>query len=595
MPTSTTATPQGTHSVSMKTFRNLALLLGLVAAAGCTDAPAAETPMTSAPTSSTSTIQPGPMVNTVTFENDHVAAYDMVEFVVELDAEYENPYDQREIALDAVFTSPSGVVLELPGFWDGEENWKLRFTPNEAGGWTYDVTVTDSRGSGPSLRGSLEVADSDHRGFLRIGDQVDPSYSPRYFAYEDGTAWYGRGHADLDMSLGGAAPGGNGLRKFSEMTAIGENYEMWWPMWGNNFMQETYDDYAPAQMNIIDFVVREAETNGIALVYTIWGHQFLRTPAHDWPDERWNFNGFSELTDIAGFFTDPEAWAWQENYYRYVIARWSYSPAIVMWQTITEINGTEAYAQTDPWHEKVNAYFQDRDPYRHPTTATMSGAVDWPQGHAVMDVPQVHLYHIFGDNPIADGAHFAEWTRRMWDREVKPNWIGEYGNSIQAFYPEFMHNANWTSLAAGSAMTPIEWNDLNEFGRFDDAMREDMARFAEFTDQLPLAVIDPETVEVASSDPDVRGWALAGARGGVFWLQDFALEDATIEEIRADQTVRANVVVTLGDLAAGTWQIRPFDTWSGEWGEPYSVECPRGGCEVIVPAFHRDIALLLER
>lgn len=592
---STTAIRQNTLNVSMKRSRRLTLTVCLLLTTACTSTTTSETSTTTASTTTTSSLPPGPVVKTATFGDEGVATYDMVEFVVDLDAEYDNPYDQREIALDAVFTSPSGVVLELPGFWDGEQNWKFRFTPNETGEWTYEMMATDTRGTGPSLEGSLEVADSDHPGFLRIGDRVDPSYSPRYFAYEDGTPWYGRGHADLDMSLGGAAPGGDGLRKFSEMTEIGENYEMWWPMWGNNFMQATYDDYAPAQMNIIDFVVRDAGSKGIALVYTIWGHQFLRTPAHDWPDERWNFNGFSELTDIAGFFTDPEAWAWQENYYRYVIARWSYSPAIVMWQTITEINGTEAYDQTDPWHEKVNAYFQERDPYRHPTTATMSGAVDWPQGHAVMDVPQVHLYHIFGANPIADGAHFAEWTRRMWNREEKPNWIGEYGNSIQAFYPEFMHNANWTSLAAGSAMTPTEWNDLNEFGRFDDAMREDMARFAVFTDELPLAAIDPETVDVASSDPDVRGWALAGETGGVVWLQDFALEEATIEEIRADETVRANVVVTLSDLDAGTWEIRPYDTWTGEWLESSVVECPGGSCEVIVPDFHRDIALLLER
>jgi hypothetical protein len=52
----------------------------------------------------------------------------------------------------------------------------------------------------------------------------------------------------------------------------------------------------------------------------------------------------------------------------------------------------------------MNRYFQENDPYSHPTTATMSGWVDWPEGHEVMDMPQVHLYHELRD-PI-------EWAPR---------------------------------------------------------------------------------------------------------------------------------------------------------------------------------------
>lgn len=379
------------------------------------------------------------------------------------------------------------------------------------------------------------------------------------------------------------------------MAASGENYEMWWPMWGNNFIQEAYDRYSPAQMNIIDFVVRDAESKGISLVYTIWGHQFLRTPAHDWADERWNFNGFSELTDVAGFFADEESWAWQENYYRYIIARWSYSPAILMWQTVTEINGTESYGQTEPWHERVNAYFQENDPYRHPTTATKSGAEDWPEGHAVMDVPQVHLYHIFGDNPIADTTHFAEWTTLMWERETKPNWIGEYGHRIQALYPEFIHNANWVSLATGAAMTPIEWNDRNAFGSFDDEMSVDMNRLADFIEEVPLVAYDPAQLTVEVGHPEVRGWGVAGEMGGLVWVQDFAMADATIQEIRSDGTVRRDLVAAMGPISAGTWTVRPYDTWQGLWLESYEVDCPGGRCDIPLPDFRSDVALSLTR
>lgn len=568
------------------------LLVAVAVIAGCTST--VDVTTTSSPATTTpSTLKVDlPEIAAVTPPDEPHLAYRMIQLEIDVDAVYENPYDQRQVAVDARFEGPTGETIVIPGFWDGEGSWLLRFTPTDGGTWSYEVKVRDGRGNSIPTGGVLEVEDSDHRGFLRIASDVDPGLSSRYFAFEDGTPWYGRGHADLDMSLGGPASDGTGLAKFDAMSETGENYEMWWPMWGNNFLQASYDDYSAPQMGVIDYVVEEAEAAGVSLIYTIWGHQFLRSESHDWPDARWNFNGFSELTSLDEFFTDDEAWAWQENYYRYVIARWSYSPAIAMWQTVTEINGTEAYEHTDEWHERVNAYFQTNDPYRHPTTATKSGAQDWPQGHAVMDVPQVHLYHVFGDNPIADTLHFAEWTSLMWDRAAKPNWIGEYGNRVQALYPEFMHNANWVSLATGAALTPTEWNDGNAFSRFDDEMAEDMARFSQFVEHAPLAVFDPERVEISTNDEAVRGWGLAGQTGGFVWLQDHALEEASIDVIRSDQTLR-EVSVTVDSLTPGQWSVTPYLPWVGEWTEPIEVDCPSAQCTFEIPPFSKDIALLL--
>jgi hypothetical protein len=158
-----------------------------------------------------------------------------------------------------------------------------------------------------------------------------------------------------------------------------------------------------------------------------------------------------------------------------------------------------------------------------------------------------------------------------------------------------MHNANWASLASGAAMTPTEWNDLNAFGRFDADMAADMARFARFVDEVPLAAYDPESVSIQSGDPDVRGWGVVGDRGGIIWLQDHALDEATIEEIRADETIRSGVVSTVDSLTAGPWTVTPYDTWLGEWMEPFEAQCPSGPCPLPLPDFHSDIALRLSR
>jgi len=78
-------------------------------------------------------------------------------------------------------------------------------------------------------------------------------------------------------------------------------------------------------------------------------------------------------------------------------------------------------------------------------------------------------------------------------------------------------------------------------------------------------------------------------------VQDFALESAGIEEIRADLTMRRDVTLTIDSLSAGTWTVNPYDTWTGDWFEAVTIECPGGPCEISLPEFHADLALHLER
>jgi hypothetical protein len=352
-------------------------------------------------------------------------------------------------------------------------------------------------------------------------------------------------------------------------------------------------------MDLIDVVVRDAQEKGIFLIFTVWDHPQLRDENHNWDDPRWTNNGFSKLSDLQSFFVDEEAWAWQENFYRYNIARWGYSPAIGMWQTVSEINGTNAFDQTDPWHEKVNNFFVDHDPYRHPTTASQSGDVDWEAGHLVMDAPQVHLYDFdneAGDIDVVAAADvLAYWTSLMWDRTEKPNWVGEFGVLGDSYYPELFHNSIWAALANGAAMTPAEWNSGGSWMRMSDEMLEDMARLGEFVADMPLAAMNPTALQIESSDEAVRGWGVAGEDGGLIWLQDFALEGQPLDAIRADETVRQDVELSVTGMPGGTYSIQPYNTWQGDHLDTFSVECEEEPCKFSVPAFQADIALKFEK
>ena len=148
-----------------------------------------------------------PSIGSIEIRQGTILKNELVDLVVELTAQYSNPFDRAEVALEATFTAPSGAehhvwgyyheeyeyVNELPlntyPFWDTPEceytgsEWRLRFKPNEAGQWQYTVKATDSTGSAESSTQSLEVADSNRKGGVRVSEDGQA------LVYDDGSRY----------------------------------------------------------------------------------------------------------------------------------------------------------------------------------------------------------------------------------------------------------------------------------------------------------------------------------------------------------------------------------------------------------------------
>ena len=536
-----------------------------------------------------------PEILSVEFDKQDVSKYESVELTLDLDAEYVNPYNVKEVSLDGIFTGPSGIQMTVPGFWDGDSAWKIRFTPSQEGTWIYSISVIDASGASLPVEGGFSVGSSELHGWVIPGNTFDAAYSPHYLVYHDGTPFYGVGYCEALNILIDGFDIDDGVGLFDNMKKANANYVVWWPMYTNSIFGSSYDNYSIGNLKVIDAVVRDAEANDIKLVFTIWDHPNLRDDTHAWGDGNWSRNGFSKLGDIDSFFTSEEAWVWQENLYRYIIARWGYSPAIGMWQTVSEINGTNAYDQTDAWHEKVNDYFVENDPYRHPTTASGSGEVDWPAGHAVMDMPQMHVYEFENDDAVKSAAIIADWTQRMLASADRPNWVGEFGVKGNSAYPELFHNSIWAALASGAAMTPAEWNSGGAWGRMTPEMNADISRFEFFVRDVPFAEWNPSAIGVSVNDEKVRGWGIAGDSDGLVWVQDFSLEGMSIDQVRSAMEQRLDVQVELTGLPSGLYSVTPYDTWQGIYLESFDIECADTVCIIDLPAFTSDMVFRLSR
>ncbi|WP_194396637.1 DUF4038 domain-containing protein [Microbacterium atlanticum] len=87
------------------------------------------------------------------------------------------PADRTPLTLHAQH-APSGEERVVPGFWDGDTTYRVRFAPDLAGEWTWRTESGDPALDGRS--GSFDVTAGDDRGPVRVAHRF-------HFAHADGT------------------------------------------------------------------------------------------------------------------------------------------------------------------------------------------------------------------------------------------------------------------------------------------------------------------------------------------------------------------------------------------------------------------------
>ena len=75
-------------------------------------------------------------------------------------ASTDNPFQDQSLLV--TFTSPSKRAVTVRGFWDGGRIWRVRFSPDEPGVWTFLTHAVPDDDSGLQGRtGRFTVADRD--------------------------------------------------------------------------------------------------------------------------------------------------------------------------------------------------------------------------------------------------------------------------------------------------------------------------------------------------------------------------------------------------------------------------------------------------
>ena len=75
-----------------------------------------------------------------------------------------NPF--RDVGLRAEFEAPSGRRVAVGGFYDDENSWKARFSPDELGDWRWSARL-EGPGLAVEREGGFRCQRSENRGPLR--------------------------------------------------------------------------------------------------------------------------------------------------------------------------------------------------------------------------------------------------------------------------------------------------------------------------------------------------------------------------------------------------------------------------------------------
>jgi len=349
---------------------------------------------------------------------------------------------------------------------EGKPEWRVRFTPTEVGQWSVKLRADAEGKTVQSESRSFTVTSSDSPGFVRVSPD-----DPHYFQFDNGKAFFPIGH-DVPWRLADVRA------YFPKMAAAGENatYFILCP-WDLSIEWPTLGQYDLERAAQLDRVFDAARENGIYIKLSFDIHDALRR------DRMWAQNPYSverggPCAGPADYFTSDRAWDFYRKRARYIAARWGYSPNLMAWEPVAELDGGTELDGKPGWRypdrpgseglsrdlarflERLARYLKTVDPNDRLFTTSYGSDVSDPRHWAL---PQVQYIQIHCYNVPDIGLALGNWTRKLTSEFRKPMMVTEFGwdsrEVDRSVDPEGvgLHNGIWATTTTGAAGAALNW------------------------------------------------------------------------------------------------------------------------------------------
>ena len=461
-----------------------------------------------------------PAITDLSFPSS-VDVFDLVEMSFHL-GKYDNPYDPDVIDVFAEFTAPDGKTFMVNGFYyegytfqqkndyemasaSRDKGWRVRFTPNQAGKWSFSLHAIDRKGkttlsTSDNHPTTFECKSVDTaQGFIRKANtrylkrEVMQNGKPKYQAFfpiGPNVAWYDykgssaypKGIYDYNYYIDKMAGSANFMRiwltRYQYLSLYGPEFTQMNGKKATMYFDSTLNQKDAAEL---DHIIAYAAKNGIAVMPCIFTFGDFGNMNNS--SSRWDNNPYNTVLGLKSptlFFTDKEAKRIAKNLIRYIVARWGYATNIVCWEFWNEVNNIPAddqpeasfHASIVKWHSEMADYVRFIDPFDHLVSTSLGTFSEKDYiGSALYKNLDIVQFHTYGN--IQKAKSKEQRTRQLFEKfatyrplyPAKPVFCGEFGFG-QSNPPKYQdkdpfgidtHNCAWASLFSGTMGSASFW------------------------------------------------------------------------------------------------------------------------------------------
>jgi hypothetical protein len=431
------------------------------------------------------TLQSNAQITNYKLLNQKISLYEKAEWDIELKAEWSNPYIFDDIALDMIIIPGKGKKYTLPCYYvsghsNSTSNWKARLAPIAPGNHKYYFVLTvKSKKKDSTAISTFSVEKSNKKGILQPSGNWTFQYSngEHFRGIGKNIGWESREEDDSKyfrelhenpkynyeyMVRTLAANGGNFFRTWMCQW----NLPLEWKNPANNKRYSSSDEhFNPSAILKMDRLVNLCDSLNVHFMLAIDAHVNLM--GDFWKANNYNKQNGGYAETISDFFTSEKAKLQYKNKLRYMVARWSYSPAIGAWEFFNEIDHVMfgpkdsvliSHQIITGWHHEMSTFLKQVDPYNHIVTTSISHReINGLNDVKNIDLNQKHIYCHTDGIPEAIDEKL---------KHGKPFTVGEYGyhwdwginfNEHAENFDADFRKGLWYGLFSPTPVLPMSW------------------------------------------------------------------------------------------------------------------------------------------